>query len=52
MRMDPFGRKKTAKREQILDFAEISKATHSDTDGSYTGSPLYDETPVQDADDL
>ena len=25
---------------------------HSDVQGSWTGNPLYDEEPVQDADDL
>lgn len=25
---------------------------HSDVQGSWTGTPLYDEMPVQDADDL
>lgn len=53
MNMDPFKKKKTDKREIYEDFAELSKETHSDTDGSYTGTPLYgDDEPVQDADDL
>ena len=36
----------------IEDFAEFAREGHSDVDGSYTGRPLFDEQPVQDADDL
>lgn len=45
--MDPKDKKK-----KLLDFAELAKETNSDTLGSYTGNPLYDDEPVQDADDL
>ena len=33
-------------------FPEPAEPIHSDVQGSYTGDPLYDEQPVQDADDL
>lgn len=33
-------------------FSEPAEPIHSDIQGSYTGDPLYDEEPVQDADDL
>ena len=38
---------------QVLNvFPEPAEPIHSDVQGSYTGDPLYDEQPVQDADDL
>lgn len=50
------GRQSRIKRRldaaDLCRFAEAAKASHSDVDGSYTGNPLYDELPVQDADDL
>ena len=33
-------------------FARSAEQAHSDVLGSYTGNPLYDDQPVQDADDL
>ena len=33
-------------------FAGSAEEAHSDVLGSYTGNPLYDDQPVQDADDL
>lgn len=40
------------KLRELEDFADSAKKAHSDVLGSYTGDPLADETPVQDADDL
>ena len=51
--LNDFKRKvKPLKVKEMEDFAELAKDAHSDVQGSYTGDPLYDEQPVQDADDL
>ena len=48
-----FYRLRKEQPERIPDeFGELSKETHSDVNGSYTGNPLDDEMPEQDADDL
>lgn len=40
------------KLRELEDFAEEARKAHSDVLGSYTGNPLADDIPVQDADDL
>ena len=50
-------KKKPSKAERIESqlphvFPEPAQPIHSDVQGSYTGNPLYDEIPFQDADDL
>ncbi len=50
-------KKQSTKAERIAAqvprvFPEPAEPIHSDVQGSYTGDPLYDEQPVQDADDL
>ena len=50
-------KRQTTKAERIAAqvpnvFPEPAEPIHSDVQGSYTGDPLYDEQPVQDADDL
>ena len=40
------------KLAEMEDFAEMARLAHSDGLGSYTGNPILDEMPVQDADDL
>ena len=49
---------KTKKRQDkqlvrsLEEFSGGDEQLHSDVQGSWTGNPLYDEEPVQDADDL
>ena len=48
-------KKKNRKKELLMElenFAEPARDAHSDVQGSWTGNPLYDAQPVQDADDL
>lgn len=40
------------KLREMEDFSEQARLAHSDVLGSYTGNPLQDRMPVQDADDL
>lgn len=43
---------KKVKKQPKASFGEQAKQWHADVQGSYTGNPLYDDQPVQDADDL
>ncbi len=48
-------KKKQDKKQLVRSLEEFSgggEQLHSDVQGSWTGNPLYDEEPVQDADDL
>lgn len=49
--MDKKKRKGTCVPPQVP-FEGGDEALHSDVQGSWTGTPLYDDVPVQDADDL
>lgn len=50
--MDQEQRPDKKKLREMEDFAELARRSHSDVLGSYTGDPLTDDQPVQDADDL
>jgi len=53
--MRPYGSRKKRKSiqgDEPVAFGEQAKQFHADVQGSYTGNPLYDEEPIQDADDL
>ncbi len=38
--------------QSLEEFSGGDEQLHSDVQGSWTGNPLYDDQPVQDADDL
>lgn len=48
--------KKKQQEKQLMqsleEFSGGDERLHSDVQGSWTGNPLYDDLPVQDADDL
>ena len=50
--MKTYRLKKRIDLKKLTDFAESAKASHTDIDGSYTGTPAGGGSPVQDADDL
>ncbi len=45
-------KKQSSSRQPEKTFQDGDDTLHSDVQGSWTGTPLYDDMPVQDADDL